>query len=62
MHNEEYEWYLQDTWKVTRTLTVTAGLRFGFMPAVYEANGQQISPSIPFDTFLNARGAWRNAV
>lgn len=55
--NEEFEAYFQDTWKVTRGLTITAGVRFGFMPSVYEANGQQISPSIPFDTFINARGA-----
>jgi hypothetical protein len=55
--NEEYEGYIQDTWRVSRALTVTAGVRFGFMPAVYEADGQQISPSIPFDTFINSRGA-----
>ena len=54
--NEEYETYIQDTWKVTRNFTVTAGLRFSMMPAVYEAGGQQISPNIPFDTFLNTRG------
>src|SRR5262249_50812670 len=40
--NEEYEWYVQDTWKVTRSLSVTGGVRTGFMPAVYEGNGQQI--------------------
>jgi len=55
-NNEEYEAYVQDTWKVTRNLTVTAGLRIGLMPAVYESNGQQVSPNIPFDTFLNSRG------
>jgi hypothetical protein len=55
--NEEYESYIQDTWKVTRNFTITAGVRIGFMPAVYEGNGQQISPSIPFDTWLNTRGA-----
>ena len=54
--NEEYETYVQDTWKVTRNFTVTAGVRFSIMPAVYEANGQQISPNIPFDTWLNTRG------
>jgi hypothetical protein len=54
--NEEYEAYVQDTWKATRNLTITAGLRVGLMPAVYEANGQQISPSIPLDTFVNTRG------
>lgn len=54
--NEEYEIYVQDTWKVTRNLTVTAGVRFSLVPPVYEANGQQISPNIPFDNWLNTRG------
>ena len=53
--NHEGEMYAQDTWKATRNLTVTAGLRFSIEPAVYEANGQQVSPSIPFSTFLNTR-------
>jgi hypothetical protein len=54
--NEEYEFYVQDSYKLKRNLTITLGLRVGVMPAVYEANGQQISPSIPFDTWLNTRG------
>ena len=54
--NEEYEAYIQDSWKITRNLTITAGVRFALMPAVYEANGQQISTNIPLDTWLNTRG------
>jgi hypothetical protein len=54
--NEEYETYVQDTWKVTRNFTITAGLRVGLMPAVYEKNGQQISSNIPLDNFVNSRG------
>jgi hypothetical protein len=54
--NEEYEFYFQDAYKIKRNLTITVGLRVGVMPAVYEANGQQISPNIPFDTWLNTRG------
>src|SRR6202043_3026037 len=41
--NHEAEFYGQDTWKVRRNLTVTAGLRFSHEPPVYEANGQQAS-------------------
>lgn len=55
--NHEGEMFAQDTWKATRTLTVTAGLRFSLAPAVYEANGQQVSPNIPFQTFMNTRQA-----
>ncbi len=39
--NQEYEWYAQDTWRITRALTFTYGIRHSLMPAVYEANGQQ---------------------
>ena len=41
--NEEYEMYGQDTWKLTRALTLTYGLRYSLMPPVYEANGVQTS-------------------
>jgi hypothetical protein len=39
--NQEYEWYAQDTWRITRNFTMTLGIRHSMMPAVYEANGQQ---------------------
>jgi hypothetical protein len=44
--NNEAEAYAQDTWKVTRNFTITAGLRFGYEPPVHEVNGQQVSPDV----------------
>ncbi|MGJ5816974.1 carboxypeptidase regulatory-like domain-containing protein [Paludibaculum fermentans] len=54
--NQEYELYLQDTWKVSRALTVTAGIRYSLMPPIYEADGQQVSPNIPIGDWFNKRG------
>lgn len=53
--NRETEGYIQDTWKVTRNFTVTAGIRLGLEPPVYEANGQQASTNIPLASWLGAR-------
>lgn len=54
--NQEYEMYVQDTWRVNRALTVTAGFRYSLMPPIYEANGQQVSPNIPIGDWFNMRG------
>jgi len=52
---EEFEWYVQDTWRATRHLTVTAGMRFGIFPPVYEVNGVQTSPNIPLSDWFATR-------
>jgi len=44
--NEEYEVFGQDTWKISRSLTLSAGLRYLLAPPVSETNGVQVSTSV----------------
>ncbi len=53
--NHEGEMYAQDTWRVTRNLTITAGIRLSLEPPVYEVNGQQASTNIGLSQFLGER-------
>jgi hypothetical protein len=55
--NNEYEMYAQDTWRLRRNLTLTAGLRYSLEPPVHEANGQQISSDMPLADWLGKRGS-----
>jgi hypothetical protein len=55
--NFEQEYYLQDQWKATSHLTVTAGLRYAYLGVPYEKNGQQIAPTVNLDSFLQVRAA-----
>lgn len=53
----EYEGYLQDSWKISRALTMTVGLRLSVFPPVFEASGAQTSTNIPMGDWFNKRGA-----
>ncbi len=59
--NLEQEYYVQDQWKATSHLTVTAGLRYVYLGTPFETNGQQIAPTIGLQTFLQNRIAAQNA-
>jgi len=52
----EYEYFLQDSWRVTPKLTVIYGIRHSILQAPYETKGQQIAPiSIPMRGSPSAR-------
>ncbi|MEZ5345427.1 MAG: TonB-dependent receptor [Pyrinomonadaceae bacterium] len=52
---EEYEGYVQDTWRPLRNLTLTLGLRYGISRPVYEKNGFQVVPDIALSDLLDKR-------
>ena len=51
----ETELYFSDSWKVTPTLTLTAGLRWQNYTSPYEKNGIQSVPNLNFDQYFGAR-------
>ena len=53
--SREYEAFVSDTWRVSRDLTVTMGLRYSNDRPPYEANGLQVSPTIGLNQFFAER-------
>jgi len=56
--SQEYEWYVQDTWHMTPTITVTYGVRHSLLQAPYETNGQQVAPTVDMDAWFRKRGSY----
>jgi carboxypeptidase family protein len=54
---QEYDGYILDNWRVNRTLTVTAGLRYSISRPVYETHGFEVKPNIAMDDYFNQRVA-----
>ena len=52
---QSYDTYVQDSWKLTRDLTLTLGLRYGLSRPVYETNGFEVKPNIPLSDYFNLR-------
>lgn len=44
--SNEFEYYLQDSWRATPKITVTAGVRHSLLQTPYEVSGQQIAPTV----------------
>ncbi len=54
---EEAEMYISDTWKATRNLTITGGVRYMHWPAIYEKNSVQTSTNIRLSDWFDTRVA-----
>jgi len=53
----EGEWYAQDTFRVTPSLTLTFGARYTLLQPPYETHGNQIAPDVSLNQFFKTRGS-----
>jgi hypothetical protein len=53
----EFEYYIQDSWRVMPKLTLTFGLRHTILQTPYETKGQQVTPTIDTHAFFQQREA-----
>ena len=54
--NNEFEYYGQDSWRVSPNLTITYGLRHTLLQTPYEVNGQQVQPTTNLYQWFLTRG------
>ena len=50
-----YDGYVQDTWKVRPSLTLTLGLRYSLERPVYETQGFEVQPTVPLGQYFAQR-------
>ncbi len=53
----EFEYFLQDSWRATPNLTITFGIRHTILQTPYETKGQQVTPTIDTHTWYTQREA-----
>jgi len=53
----EFEYYVQDSWRALPNLTVTFGLRHTILQTPWETKGQQIAPTVDTDAWFRQREA-----
>ncbi len=54
--SNEFEYFLQDSWRVKPNLTLTFGLRHTILQTPYETKGQQIAPTVDTHNWYLERG------
>ncbi len=55
----QFEYYLQDQWRIQPNLTVTFGLRHLIQQTPYEIHGQQVGPTVDMHQWFTTR--WQQA-
>ncbi len=53
---DEYDFYIQDSWKIKSNLTFNYGVRYELMSPVGETSGQEVMPTIQLGQWFNQRG------
>ena len=57
----DYALYVGDTWRATRELTLTFGLRWEDFRPPYEAHGLQVDPTVSLNQYFGERNYLQNA-
>ncbi len=53
--SNEYEYFVQDSWRPTAKLTLTAGIHHTILQVPYDSNGQSAAPTVDTDAFFKQR-------
>ena len=53
----EFEWYVQDSWRLFPNLTLTFGVRHTILQTPWETHGQQVAPTIDTHAWFMQRNA-----
>ena len=56
-YSKEFEWYVQDQWKIYPNATLTFGVRQVLLQPPYETHGQQVQPTVDTHQWFETRVA-----